>query len=181
MDLLPALKNLGEMYTVKRLVKFEVVDMTVSLQTLSAIEEVKVLESCKDFDGSQYLQTLKRNSLAYAIRGINGQELSDEIPSEDGSKQSRFLFFCKYLDEWPAPVRDTLFDVFTDMNIEMEKKVAETAKFARFALANPDLKEAQPLFRPVDDPGAGDGAADSLQKKVEEEIASEDAKINAAG
>jgi hypothetical protein len=178
MDLFSALKNLGEEYTVKRDVNFEELKVIVGLQTLSAVEEVKVLESCRSLEGSQYLQTLKRNSLAYAIKSVNGTLLADEIPTEDGKKLSRFMFLCGYLDEWPSAIRDVLFEVFSDMNQELENHVTKTAKFTRYSMTTPSFAETKPMFRRVEEPEEPADAAEALKKKVDAEITAENIKLN---
>jgi len=176
MNLTPIFKNISEAYVVKRTVDFDTLGIKVSLQTLTALEEVKVLESCKELEGAQYLQALKRNSLAYAIRGFNDIELGDEITTDAGTKMSKFLFLCEQFDKWPSAIRDILFTVFTDMSQEMEKKVSDSVKFTPFAMSAPDFKEAKPMFRRIDEPESQD-EAEILKKKVEEEITTEDAKI----
>jgi hypothetical protein len=180
MDLVSTLKNLGSEYVVKRDLNFEEMKIIIGLQTLSAIEEVKVLESCKDLEGSQYIQTLKRNSLAYAVRSVNGEILADEVTVEAGKKVSRFIFLCGCLDEWPAAIRDVLFDVFSDMNQELENHVSKTAKFTRYSMTTPAFAETKPMFRRVEEPETPEDDMEALKKKVEDEIDSENAKLNKA-
>lgn len=180
MDLIPALKNLNEAYTVKRTVNFDDLNMTIGLRSLTALEEVKVLESCKDFEGAQYVQMLKRNSLAYGIRSINGVDLEEDIQISENEKVSRFMFLCEQLDQWPSAIRDMLFDVFTDMNVEVEKRVNSSAKFDRFSMDTPSFEEAKPLFRRVEEPEP-DNETDQLKKQVDEEISKENEKLNKAG
>jgi hypothetical protein len=181
MNLMSTLKNLNEKYVVKRTLKFDDLDISIGLQTLSSLEEVKTLESCKDLEGSLYLQTIKRNSLAYAIREVNGVALEAEIVKEDGKKVSRFLFLCDCLDGWSAPVRDTLFEMFTDMNLELEDRISKSAKFTKFNMATPDFKEIKPMFRRVEEPEEPENEVDALKKKVDKEIDAENAKLAKKG
>ena len=180
MNLASALQNLNEMFTIKRTVTLETINMTLELKTLTALDEVKVLESCKDFEGSQYVQMLKRNSLAYSIQGVNGVPLDDEIQVSENEKLSKFMFLCGYLDTWPSAIRDLLFEVFTDMNVEVENKVKESMKFERYSVDNPSFEEVKPMFRRVDEPEPED-EADKLKKQVDEEISAEDSKLSQAG
>lgn len=130
-------------FYLKRDVEFEEVGIMIRLEPLTSGEELRVLEACKDLEGAIYIEGIKKHSLAYSIRKINDMEFSGEFieyEDENGktATESRHLFMLKQIEEWPAALRDMLFEIFNNMQVELEQKITEKAKFEKFILKTPE-------------------------------------------
>jgi hypothetical protein len=129
--------SIKKSFTIKRVVDFEKFDLHFSLEPLTSMEELKVLEVCTGHEGGAFVSELKRSSLAYSIKKINEVEFTDDLvvyPDENGFsvKESKYIFLTKHIDNFPVALRDVLFEAFNDLQLEMESLVDKNAKFERF-------------------------------------------------
>lgn len=159
MDFNDVLKKIKINFSPRRDVDFKEAGLHFELEPLTADEEIKVLEGCKDVEDNQYIDTLKRHSLAHSIKKINEIEMGDkeEIEAVDSEgnaiTKSKFIYMLDFLTEWPQSLIDVLFDVFNDMNKEMEAKVLKNAEFKKFAVSEePAEEEEKKTFRKVEEP-----------------------------
>ena len=188
MSLNNVLQAIKKAFVPRKNVDFEENGLHFELETLSALEDVKALEACKDLDGSQYIGGLKRNSLAFAIKLITMKnadgtktvydlstefiDLVDEETKKVESK-SKFLYMVDFLSSWPPDVIDVLFEAFSDMVVEAREKVKKSAKFDRFKISEkPAEDKAEALKRVSETEGSLEGLDDNerLAKKVEREL-----------
>lgn len=130
-DLFLGIKNL---FTIRKRVEFP--GVVIEMEPLTTQEELKVLEACKDYDKSSYIEELKKCTLAYSIKKINEVVLEEDLEYEGDNgeivKESKYLFILRQLDTWPSAIRDVVFDAFNNMLLELEDKVSKQAKFERF-------------------------------------------------
>jgi hypothetical protein len=139
-DLKNFFSSIKKTFTVQRKVDFEDLNLHITLEPLTALEEVMVLEACTPKEGGAFIAELKRSSLAYAIKEINEFKFYDkdiEYPDENGNpiNESKYLFLVRYIDEWPIALRDALFDAFNDIQLEIEDMISKKTKFKRFGAA----------------------------------------------
>jgi len=155
----------------------EISDISIKMEPPTALEEVKILTACKDFEGPEYINGIKLNSLAYSIKKINEYDLSENeytYTNENGEKEtlSKYLFMMRQIEQWPTSVRDVLFDAFTDMQNEMDDKVKEMAKFKRYKITTESaVEEPESKFKKVkvkEDEGLTE--VEKLNRQVEKEI-----------
>jgi hypothetical protein len=136
-DLKAVFANINQSLAISRDVKIS--DVTLTLDPLTADEEFKVLEACKDYEGSQYLAGFKRHTVAMAIRKANGEAIDALVnyTGDDGKVQSttRYLYFLKMIEDWSSSLQDLLYDAYADMLAELDAKIAEKASFKRFVVA----------------------------------------------
>ena len=159
-------------------------ECVLTIMPLSAGEEIKVLEACKEYEGGQYLTELKLHTLAYCIRKINGASLSDqiEIYGDDGKpvKITRYLFLLRMLGPWTSTLRDVLFEAYTEMLVELDVKVQDKVKFKRFVVAKSseeagkEAMQAPNGFKKVEEP-LPETEVEALGERVKRE--NEDAQI----
>jgi hypothetical protein len=166
------------------------------LEPLTSVDEVKILETCKDLEGGQYIEALKRHSLACAIKlielkeivnGVEKKEVIDlsreiiEFTTEAGDvkTKSRFLYMIDYLGQWPSFMIDTLFDAFTNMQKDTEQRINNSAKFEKFVLSEKlPVEENKGLRRIIEsDSDEGLTEVDRMSQIVDQEIADADAQI----
>jgi hypothetical protein len=184
-------KSITEAFTLRKKVDFEDLKISITLQNLTAIEELKVLEACKDFDGGAYLEAVKKSSLAYSIKKINEFIFDDsEIAFEDNTgnmiKESKYLFLLHQIENWPAAVRDVLFDAFNNMHIELENQVNSKVKFERFTVQPPPSTKTKEIGSPEgfrrlekeEDEPLEETEVDKLNRRVAEEQAQAQTEIN---
>jgi hypothetical protein len=184
-------------FSPRKNVDFEEQGLHFELEPLISTEEVKILEACKDIDQTQYVEALKRNTLACSIKRMilkeldaSGKEvitdidLSKELISyEDEGKtktKSKFLFMVDYLGQWPSSMVDLLFDVFSNMVQETENKIRNNAKYEVFTVSEKPLEEKDTKIKPVieeEEDNENLTETEILQKKVNQEIAEEDEKL----
>ena len=132
-------KNIKKSFTVSKVIEFGDFNIQFTLEPLTSMEELKVLEACNGRDGGAFISELKRSTLAYAIKKINDIEFTDDIieyPDDKGKilKETKYVFMVKQIDALPAAFRDTLFEVFDNLQLEMESIVSSKAKFERFKI-----------------------------------------------
>ena len=165
------LKKIRENFSPRKEVDFKKEGLHFEMEPLTSKEEVIVLESCKDIGDSEYIEALKRHTLACSIKHVNGLEIPDTVDAEGGSK-SRFLYLIDFLAEWPSGLIDVLFDAFTHMQKENEAKIKENAKFDKFALSEEiEDEETRGEFRRiVEDASEGLTEAEKLKEKVDKEV-----------
>lgn len=184
MDFDGILKKIKENYSPRKPVDFDEAGLHFELEPLTSHEEIKVLEACKDVEDTQYIEALKRNSLACAIKKMNDIELGDkediEYEDKEGKKvsKSKFLYMLDFLSNWPSTLVDLLFDAFTSMSKGIEIKVMEEAKFEKFNVTEePDITEKKEEFRRVEETGPA-GLTDV--ERMNEQVKKEEANRTAA-
>jgi hypothetical protein len=188
MSLNDVLKAIKKTFVPRKSVDFEEGKIHFELETLTAIEDVKALEACKDLDGSQYIEGLKRNSLAFAIKLIVmknedgtttvydlSKDIIDFLNEETGKTESKskFLYMVDFLASWPGDVIDILFEAFSDMVAESREKVKKSAKFERFKISEkPAEDKPEVIKRVTESEESFEGLDDNerLKKKVEREL-----------
>ena len=172
------LKIVNENFAERKMVDFEKEGLHFEIAPLSSKEEVIVLESCKEVDETEYIESLKRCTLACAIKKLNDLEIDkDEIEYEDGKFKSKFLYMKEYLSKWPSSIIDVLFEAYTHMSKEAENKVQDSVKFERMALSDTieDEEDKNKFRRIVEDTSEGLSEIEKLKEKVDNEIATADA------
>jgi hypothetical protein len=181
-------------FSPRKNVDFEEQGLHFELEPLISTEEIKVLEACKSVDETQYIEALKRNTLACSIKrmtfkdpdtkGVVDIDLSKEIVDyeEEGLKKSKskFLFMVDYLGQWPSSMVDLLFDVFSNMVRETESKIRTGAKFEIFKISEKPLAEKDTRPKVVQEDAedtTGLTETERLNKKVEKELAEADEQL----
>ena len=182
MDFKDVLAKLKKTYISRKKIDFPDLDAHFELEAITAEEDLKILEACKDLDGTMYLDGIKRHSLAMSIRSINGIELSPIIVSQDqnGKTQetTRYLYFLKEIEGWPSSLIDFMFEAYADLVKDTENKVQAGGKFERIALINTPVEEQETPtgFKKVSE-NAGLTDVEKLNKRVEKEVADADAHM----
>ena len=177
MDFNSLKKKIKENFSPRKDVDFEKEGLHFELEPLSAKDEMKVLEGCKDINDSSYIEALKRHSLAGSIKKINDIEFGDkdvEYEDENGEKiiKSKFLYMLDFLSDWPSPLIDTLFDAFTTMSKEIETKIINGAKFDRINISEEiQEEESKPKFRRINESEMPPGLTDV--EKMNEQVSKE--------
>jgi hypothetical protein len=195
MSLNDVLRAIKKSFVPRKSIDFEESGTHFELETLTAIEDVKALEACKDLDGTQYIEGLKRNSLAFAIKLITMKKEDGSIETYDLSKdiidflnegtgktesKSKFLFMVDFLSSWPGDILDVLFDAFSDMVVEAREKVKKNAKFERFKISEKPAEDKPETLKRVAETDESLEELDDnerLAKKVEREIEDADRAI----
>jgi hypothetical protein len=182
MQLDAVLKNIKQTYMTRKKVDFEDANLHFELEPITADEEIKIMAYCKDYQGSEYIDALKRSSLACTIKKINDNDLSvvdvSYIEENKPITKTKFLFMLDYIGKWPTSFIDILFTAYYEMQQEIEAKVNGSAKFERFQLAEkPQESVIKPKFREVKETDEGLDAEERLRKTVEKEIETENSKM----
>jgi len=176
MSLNDVLTLVNKTFKPRRKVDFEDVGLHIELEPLTSLEEVKVTESVKDAEGAEYMEALRRNSLAFAIKQINDVNLDGETITYDseGKKvtKSKFLYMQDYLGQWPSSILENLFGVFSNVVAETEDIITKKMKHEAFILSAPVAAEEPPkpgelrLVKEKDEP---EDDAEVLRRRVEKE------------
>ncbi len=182
MDFESVLKSIKGSFSPRKTVDFDEEDIHIDIEPLTSKEETVVLESCKDADDMEYIETLKRHTLACAIKKINELDIDkDEIEYEEGKSKSKFLYMKEYLEKWPSTLIDVLFDAFTHMQKELEGHVKATAKYERILLSEtvPVEEEEKGQFRrTVENTSEGLTEVEKLKEAVDKEQQDEDTRMS---
>jgi len=196
LDFSKVLSSLRKSFVPRKNVDFEEQGLHIEMEPLSSFEEVKILESLKNLDGAQYMEGLKRHSLACSIKRVRIKQENGEILDLDLSvdmidyvddngtekSQSKFLYMIDFLGQWPSSIMDLLFDAFNDMNREVETRVIDSAKFERFKLTEKPPEDKAETFKPISETESEEMAGldenERLQRKVEKEIEQETMRMS---
>jgi len=173
------LQTVKEHFSKRKNVDFDEEGIHIEIEPLTSKEEVIILESCKDIDDAEYIEALKRYTLACSIKKLNDFEIADDevIEIGEGKSQSKFLYMVDYLAKWPSGVIDLVFDAFTHMQKEVEAQIKANAKFEKFELS-PQIEdeETKGRFRKlVEDTSEGLNEVEKLKETVDKEIEEADA------
>lgn len=193
MELDNILKKIRTTFTLRKRVDFDDCDLHIEMEPLTTQEELKVLEACTNLDGAAYLEGLKKHSLAFAIRrltsGGKDLDLSDNeytYTEDDGSTKtvSKYLMLVEQIGEWPASLRDLLFEAFNNMQEELDSKIRESGKFERFVVNQPPSPEQTSTgpagFKRVNVPEEDSSMSDAekLTRRVEKEMDNTQAQMD---
>jgi hypothetical protein len=182
MDFESVLKSIKKSFSPRKTIDFDEEDIHVDIEPLTSKEETIVLESCKDVDDMEYIETLKRHTLACAIKKINDLDIdTDEIEYEEGKSKSKFLYMIDYLARWPSTVIDVLFEAFTHMQKDIEQRVKATAKYERILLSEivPVEEEEKGEFRrTVENTSEGLTEVEKLKEQVDKEQQDEEVRMS---
>lgn len=180
MGLDDVLKVVNKAFKLRKTIDFDEFDLHIDIEPLTSVEEVKVLSAIKDLEGAEYTEGLKRGTLAMSIKKINDVNLdADEISyMENGEKKtkSKYLFMQDYLGQWPSSLIDSIFDMFSNIIVEVDTRIRDKVKFERFELeAKPEPEKEGQFHKVVETDGTLSMDAVELErKKVEDEIAQAD-------
>lgn len=196
MSLNDVLRAIKKTFVSRKSIDFEEGKIHFELETLTAIEDVKALEACKDLGGTQYIEGLKRNSLAFAIKLITMKNEDGTTTTYDLSKgiidflnedtgktesKSKFLFMVDFLSSWPGDIIDVLFEAFSDTVAEAREKVKKSAKFERFKISEKPAEDKPEVLKRVNEteesPDEELDDNERLKKKVERELEDADRAI----
>jgi len=137
-------------FTVKKTVDFPDFNLHIEMESPTSADELKIMEACKPAEGAEYLDALKKNTLAVSIKKINDIDLSlneVEYSDEDGQPKTmtKYLFLLEQIEGWPTVLKDVLFLAFSDMQNELEHKVNTSVKFEHFNLTTvPEQEKSGP-------------------------------------
>jgi len=182
MDFESILKSIKGSFSPRKTVEFDEEDLHIDIEPLTSKEETIVLESCKDADDMEYIETLKRHTLACSIKKINDLDIDkDEIEYEEGKFKSKFLYMKDYLAKWPSTLIDILFEAFTHMQREIEQQVKATAKYERILMSEtvPVEKAEKGKFRrTVENTSEGMTEVEKLKEQVDKELQDADVRMS---
>lgn len=152
-------------------------DLHIEIEPLTTVEEVKVLEAIKTLESQEYIESLKRTTLAYAIKKINDISLDSDLVttsnSETGKEETKdkYLFMLDFLSKWPSAIIDVLFDSLANIQIEVDSKIRKGMKFDKFELTEAPPEEAPEGFKKIVEKEDDDlTPTEKMNKKVEKEI-----------
>lgn len=167
----------------KKLVKRTPIDIEeyglhIELEPLTVKEEAKVLAVCQPLEGTEYINGLKNSSIAYAIKKINDADFeSDEeiiYTEDDGStsRKSKYIFLLSQVEQWPASLRDVIFEAFSDMQMRLEQNIKDHSKYERFQAKKAPTVEAPDGFKRVEEAKEDADATETerMNKQVAQEI-----------
>lgn len=171
-------------FTIKKSVDFPEFNLHIELESPTSIEELKIMEACKPAEGAEYLDALKKNTLAISIKKINDIDLTiDEIEYSDEEGQpktmTKYLFMLEQLEGWPTALKDILFQAFSDMQNELEHKINTNVKFERFNLTTVPEQEKTSGMKVIKEAEEEEGMTevDKQARQVEREIDEADRRM----
>lgn len=174
MDLQKAFQSLQTAYSTSKDVTLEELGVVLTLEPPNSIIEAAIIEACSDVDGGAYLEAVKDHSLAYAIRALNGERVPEvvKINDENGEvvEKTRYLFMLEQVRNWPQPLKDLVFDAYSDLLAEIQRKIEDGVKFERFIVSPSSVKPPVPEdFKMVEEPKEELTDVEKITQQVREE------------
>jgi len=132
-------KDIKKSFAIQKRVDFDELNLHFLMEPLTALEELKLLETLQTAEGGIFVAELKRGTLAFALKKINDMEFLNDIVEyvdDKGNpiKETKYIFLKNQIDTWPVALRDLLFEAFNDMQLELDKMVQTKSKFERFSI-----------------------------------------------
>jgi hypothetical protein len=187
------LKSIKQQFTLSKKIDFDEMGISITIETITTLEELKVLEAIKDFEGGSYMEALKKSSLAYAIKKINDITFDEDLVEYDGDdgkpvKESKYLFLLHQIEGWPSAIRDVLIVAFNNLNLELESKVNQNVKFEVFTVQpepetakihkDVNAPEGFKVLEKVEEPEGELTETEKINKQVEKELEQAQMGIN---
>jgi hypothetical protein len=174
MNIQEILNGIRKTFNKSKLVEMKDLGLTFEIESLTSEEELKVLEACKDIDGASYISWIKRYSLAYAIKKLNGLVIPDDVSYEEEGKnksKSKFLYMGEQIAQWPSSLLDMLFEVYTNLQTEIENTITSKVKFELFTPSEPLKEPTENKFKRIEEKEEeGETETDKLNKIVKKEL-----------
>ena len=124
-DAFEVLKGLSKIGKISKEVELE--GIKLSICTLNSEQEEKVFIACSDLVGSAYFSRLKRETLKFAIKSVNGvslneyENLKDPEQSEKLKKET-LEKLEKILGTWDEEIITFLYHKWNELSKEAKKK-----------------------------------------------------------
>jgi hypothetical protein len=120
-DALSELSKLG-----KKTKEVTVGELNILLSTLDAEQEGEVFVACAELTGNAYFYRLKKETLKYSIRAVNGQRLDDyenvkEQDKRDKLKKETLEKLSGILGTWDENVISFLYSKWAVLSKESEE------------------------------------------------------------
>ena len=187
LDLKGILDQARKSFFMRKKVDFDEQGLHFELGPLSSNQETIVTERCVNLEGVDYFDTMKRVTLSFSIKRINDIDLDVEKIEVKGEEEPVNVneYLEKEISSWPAPLRDRLFEAYSNLYDEIEAKVGKDVKFKKFEKpkSEEDDKQEQETLQemPVMDSDEDATPTEKLNKEVEKEIEREEQKIASQG
>lgn len=174
MNLQQAFESLKTAFMSSKDVTVEELGLVLTLEPPDNLTETAITEACSDVEGAAYIEAIKDHSLAHAIRALNGERIPDIIQytDEKGEKveTTRYLYMLGQVRTWVQPLKDTVFDAYSDLLAEIQKKIETTVKFDRVPISPSTVTAPAPdNFTRVEEPKEDLTDAEMLTKQVQKE------------
>ena len=183
LDLRGILDQAKKSFLMRKKVDFDEKGLHFELGPLSSFQETLVTEKCVNLEGVDYFDTMKRVTLSYSIKKINDIDLDVEEVEVSGEEKPVKVneYLEKEISAWPAPLKDKLFEAYSNLYDEIEAKVNEGGRYKKFERPKTEEEEDQEReeFKEVEetDDGIELTPTEKMGKEVEKEIERENQKI----
>lgn len=173
-NLTQIMKKLKTDFSAREFIEFKDYGIKIEIEPPTCKEEIKILAAIKDYEDAEYVENLKKHSLAVAIRKINDIDLDAEeiiIEGDDGKeiKKTKYLFLLDEIDTWPTTMRDVIFEKFSDIQEKLEDKLRRAAGFKNLPISGVPSQDAEEKFKKVDEPELGETEIDKLNQQIKNE------------
>ena len=122
-DPLKFLDNVCNIGKIKKDVKFD--DLTLTLQTLTAEDEVEIFQNCNGFNGVAYLTKSKIETLTYAIKAINGNGFDyDDVEDEEQRIEAKIHVterLRKIISKWHDELLSFIYNHYLEIAAQSEE------------------------------------------------------------
>jgi len=147
----------------------------VELRLLSILEEQKLsseVERSEGFDNLSILNEIRKMTLAFSIRRINGEVFPDIVEVQKGEKvekKTRYLFLMELLAGLPTHAVSILFEAYADLKEESEEKFKNSYKYEWFKTPEEREKERQERILEADKLQQEEDSTEASEGSDEEE------------
>lgn len=122
-DALTKLSELGKMTK-----EFDVAGMKLTLSTLDAEQESKVFIACGDLTGNAYFYKLKRETLKYSIKAVNGERLDTYEDLKNAAEREKLKTetldkVSNILGTWDENVISFLYSKWASLSKDSEEEL----------------------------------------------------------
>jgi hypothetical protein len=117
-------------------------DIKLTIRLLTSAEEVLVQDAISSLDGLMFLLRTKNETLSYAIKKIDGEDLPDEIEIENGVRIQRNIFLKnRFLSSLPQPSLDSIFQAYLVLQLESQEETKKNIKFENSEMIDKYMEE----------------------------------------
>lgn len=164
MSLDQILKDVQEKFSCRKTVTIRGIEFVIGILDYDENQKVSSLPD-DDVDPMVYMNDIRRQTLAYAIKSINGEEIPDVVQIGEGESKEKAIFIKEFLGRFPMKLTDQLFDAYVDVKEQSDKEIETEMQFEWFKTPEQRQKE-----REEEEKDIAETAKNESEQQVQEDI-----------
>lgn len=156
MSLNQVLKDVREKFSYRKTVTLRGIEFVIGLLDYDENQKVSSLPD-DEVDPMVYMNDIRRQTLAYAVKAINGEEIPDVVQVNENESKEKAVYLKELLGNFPMKVTDQLFDAYVDLKEQSDKEIETEMQFEWFKSPEQRRKEQEEEEKQASDAAKKEG------------------------